>query len=127
MIKVELRAIHHLALNVSDYQQSKTFYVEKLGFRILGEYVFPSGTRRMDCASGKTRLEIFCNAVSTGEFSERNIGYRHLCFHTADIEKTVQEIQALGIAVEAIRNDPMTGEKMTFFYDPDGITIELHE
>ena len=124
---MQLDAVHHIALNVSNYERSKAFYVDQLGFRVLGEYVFPSGTRRMDCVSGKVRLEIFCNAVSTGEFAERNIGYRHLCFATADIERSVQGLLALGITAEPIRNDPMTGERMTFFHDPDGITIELHE
>ena len=124
---MELSDIHHVALNVSDYDRSKEFYIGKLGFRILGEYVFPSGTRRMDCVLGQTRLEIFCNAVSTEEFAERNIGYRHLCFYTENIEKLVDQMKALDIPVEEIRTDVMTGKKMTFFRDPDGIIFELHE
>ena len=124
---MNLDTIHHIALNVSDYERSKEFYVNKLGFRVLGEYVFPSGTRRMDCARGQTRLEIFCNAVITGAFAERSIGYRHLCFYTQDIEKTVRELHSLGIPTEQIRTDTMAGGRMTFFQDPDGLMIELHE
>lgn len=124
---MELTTIHHVALNVSDYDRSKAFYIGKLGFRILGEYVFPSGTRRMDCVLGQTRLEIFCNAASTGDFAERNIGYRHLCFHAENIDKLVNDLKVLEIPVEEIRTDAMTGERMTFFNDPDGIMIELHE
>ena len=30
-----LTAVHHIALLVSDYQKSKEFYVDKLGFRIV--------------------------------------------------------------------------------------------
>ncbi|HFD8586802.1 TPA: VOC family protein, partial [Streptococcus pyogenes] len=33
----------------------------------------------------------------------------------------------LGILVEPIRHDDYTGEKMTFFFDPDGLPLELHE
>ena len=124
---MELDRIHHIALNVSDYERSKHFYVNLLGFRILGEYVFPSGTQRMDCLRGQVRLEIFHNAVPSGDFVERNIGYRHLCFHTANIEGAVEELKALGIPVEEIREDRMAGGRMTFFQDPDGIMIELHE
>ena len=32
-----LTAVHHIALLVSDYQKSKEFYVDKLGFRIVRE------------------------------------------------------------------------------------------
>ena len=32
-----LKAVHHIALLVSDYQKSKEFYVDKLGFRIVRE------------------------------------------------------------------------------------------
>ena len=124
---MKLENIHHVAINVSDYERSKAFYVNKLGFCILGEYVYPSGTRRLDCTAGQIRLEIFCCAVETGTFAERNIGYRHLCFHTEDIEKDVDELRAKGILVESIRTDVMAGGRMAFFCDPDGITIELHE
>lgn len=124
---MELGNVHHIALNVSDYDRSKEFYVNKLGFAVLGEYVFPSGTRRMDCANGQTRLEIFCNTQSSGAFAEKNLGYRHLCFRTEDIEESVAELKALDIPVEEIRPDIMAGGRMTFFHDPDGVIIELHE
>ena len=29
--------------------------------------------------------------------------------------------------IEAIRVDDYTGKKMTFFHDPDGLPLELHE
>ena len=124
---MELGTIHHIALNVSDYERSKVFYIEKLGFQILWEYTFPSGTRRMDCVQGQTRLEIFCNSIAGNGYQERNLGYRHLCFLTEDIEGLAFKLKESGIVVEDIRTDMMSGGKMTFFRDPDGIVIELHE
>jgi glyoxylase I family protein len=124
---MELANIHHIAINVSDYDRSKEFYVSKLGFRILGEYIFPSGTRRMDCVAGQIRLEIFCNTGKPGAFVERNIGYRHLCFHAEDIETAVAELRTMDIPVEEIRSDMMSGGRMAFIRDPDDIIIELHE
>ena len=32
-----------------------------------------------------------------------------------------------GIETEPLRVDDFTGEKMTFFFDPDGLPLELHE
>lgn len=124
---MELGTIHHVAINVADYDRAKEFYVNKLGFQVLGEYVFPSGTRRMDCCLGDSRLEIFWVARAAEHPAEPFQGYRHLCFKAADIYKTAAELRALGIAVEDIRPDPMAGGLMTFFKDPDGLTLELHE
>lgn len=37
------------------------------------------------------------------------------------------ELNTLGIETEPIRIDFFTGKKMTFFHDPDGLPLELHE
>ena len=43
-------------------------------------------------------------------------------------EHTELEILAeVGIECEPIRVDDFTGKKMTFFHDPDGLPLELHE
>ena len=33
----------------------------------------------------------------------------------------------MGIACEPIRQDEFTQRRMTFFFDPDGLPLELHE
>ena len=43
------------------------------------------------------------------------------------MEETVKELNALGIETEPIRIDEVTGKKMTFFQDPDGLPLEIHE
>ena len=43
------------------------------------------------------------------------------------VEQTVEELRKLGIECEPIRVDDYTGKKMTFFHDPDGLPLELHE
>ena len=40
---------------------------------------------------------------------------------------TVKELTEVGIECETIRVDDYTGKKMTFFHDPDGLPLELHE
>ena len=32
---MKLNAVHHVALTVSDYEKSRDFYVNKLGFEII--------------------------------------------------------------------------------------------
>ena len=41
--------------------------------------------------------------------------------------KMVKELNARGIATEPVRIDDYTGKKMTFFQDPDGLPLEIHE
>lgn len=124
---MEFGVIHHMAINAANYDLEKDFYVNKLGFTVLGEYVFPSGTRRLDCQRGEARLEIFQTAKAVVRPPEPHLGYRHLCFRTENIREAVDELKAMGVEVEEIRTDPMAGGRMTFFYDPEGLPLELHE
>ncbi|MER2117541.1 MAG: VOC family protein, partial [Enterococcus casseliflavus] len=54
-------------------------------------------------------------------------GLRHLAFAVENIEAVVAKLAAKGIACEPIRFDTFTNKKMTFFQDPDGLPLELHE
>ena len=40
---------------------------------------------------------------------------------------SVAELEQMGIECEPIRLDSYTQKKMTFFFDPDGLPLELHE
>lgn len=54
-------------------------------------------------------------------------GLRHLAFRVESVEETVKELKSLGIECEPVRFDTYTKDKMTFFHDPDGLPIEIHE
>ena len=54
-------------------------------------------------------------------------GLRHLAFQVDDIDSVVAELKSKGIECEPIRMDEFTNKKMTFFFDPDGLPLELHE
>ena len=54
-------------------------------------------------------------------------GLRHLAFCVDSVEQTVKELAEGGIECEPIWADDYTGKKMTFFHDPDGLPLELHE
>ena len=54
-----LKAVHHIALLVSDYQKSKEFYVDKLGFRIVREnFREDRGDYKLDLILNGVELEI---------------------------------------------------------------------
>ena len=127
---MELSEIHHVAIIVSNYAASRDFYVNKLKFPVIREsYREDKEDWKLDLrVNPTTELEIFAPKNPPARLSyPEACGLRHLAFKTADIEKTVEELELLGIACEPIRLDAFTGKKMTFFADPDGLPLELHE
>ncbi len=127
---MRLSRIHHIAIIVSDYAVSRDFYVNKLGFSVVRENYRPERDDwKLDLrVNGDTELEIFGVKNPPKRVSRPEAcGLRHLAFQVDDIEKAVSELAGLGIPCEPIRSDAFTGRRMTFFFDPDGLPLELHE
>ena len=75
-----------------------------------------------------TELEIFAEENPPKRVNRPEAcGLRHLAFCVDNIEQTVNELAEAEIECEPIRVDSYTGKKMTFFHDPDGLPLELHE
>ncbi|ACD53168.1 MULTISPECIES: VOC family protein [Clostridium] len=126
---MNLNKIHHVAIIVSDYEKSKDFYVNKLGFNIIREnYRSDRGDYKLDLKLGDCELEIFGMKDSPKRVSRPEAcGLRHLAFKVECIEEIISELNKKGIETEPIRIDEFTNKKMTFFLDPDGLPLELHE
>ncbi|WP_207696595.1 glyoxylase [Enterococcus sp. DIV0212c] len=121
--------IHHVAINCSDYQKTKEFYVEKLGFEIIRENQRDNKNDvKLDLRLGVHELEIFIspNLPKRPSYPEA-LGLRHLAFKVENINEVIDFLDSKGIECEPVRIDTFTGEKMTFFFDPDGLPLELHE
>ena len=122
--------IHHAAIICSDYARSKHFYTEVLGLRVVAEaFREARNSYKLDLAlPDGTQLELFSfpNPPPRPSYPEA-CGLRHLAFEVADVAETVQALQAHGIAVEPIRVDEFTGQRFTFFADPDGLPLELYQ
>lgn len=126
---MNLSTIHHIAIIVSDYELSKDFYVNKLGFSIIRENYRPERNDwKLDLQCGNIELEIFGVVNPPARVSNPEAcGLRHLAFRVDDVEAAVKELEKLDIECEQIRTDEFTGKRMTFFMDPDGLPLELHE
>ena len=127
---MNLKQIHHVAIIVSDYTKSRDFYVNKLGFSIIRENYRPACEDwKLDLRINEnTELEIFGVSNPPARVTgPEAAGLRHLAFYTDNIEETVRELEENGIEVEPIRVDEFSGGKFTFFKDPDGLPLELHE
>lgn len=126
---MNLQTVHHIAIIGSDYEKSKHFYVEQLGFSVIREnYRAERDDYKIDLQLNGMELELFIikNCPKRLSYPEA-YGLRHLAFAVESVEQTGRELEEKGIATEPIRVDEYTGKKMTFFYDPDGLPLEIHE
>lgn len=127
---MKIKRIHHVAILTDDFEKSKKFYTEILGFTILAEtYREERKSFKLDLAiDGSYQIELF----SFPDFKERQSfpeakGLRHLAFAVDDIEEAVNELISKKVIVEEIRNDELTNKKFCFFFDPNGQPLELYE
>ena len=122
--------IHHIAIIGSDYNASKAFYVDKLGFAVIREnYREERKDWKIDLDAGNgIELELFIEPNPPKRVTRPEAcGLRHLAFYVESVEDTVEKLLQVGITCELIRVDEFTNKKMTFFFDPDGLPLELHE
>lgn len=124
-----LHQIHHVAILVSDYEASRAFYVDKLGFQVLRENVRPQrGDVKLDLRLGACELELFgVTGCPPRPTNPEAYGLRHLAFQVTDLAGAIAWLNGMGIETEPVRLDPYTGGRFTFFKDPDGLPLELHE
>lgn len=125
-----LHSIHHIAIICSDYEKSKKFYTEILGFNIVNE------TYRSERKSYKLDLSLndqyIIELFSFPEPPERpsrpeSCGLRHLAFKVTDIDAAIKILSEKGVVCEPIRVDEITNKRFTFFSDPDKLPLELYE
>lgn len=124
-----LTKTHHVAIICSDYRRSREFYVDKLGFEVV-RVVWRED--RQDyltmLRSGEVVLELFTKPTAPQRPTQPEaLGLRHLAFQVENVVETAAWLNSRGIETESIRTDTINGGRMTFFKDPDGLPLELHE
>lgn len=126
---MEISKIHHVAIICSDYQVSKNFYANILGFPVISEtYREERESYKLDLKVGDSQIELFSfpNPPKRPSFPEAR-GLRHIAFSVGDMDKVILSLSEKGVEVEPVRVDDLTGKRYTFFADPDGLPIELYE
>ena len=127
---LKLNRVHHIAIICGDYERSKKFYTEVLGFKLDRE-VFREErqSHKADLSlNGQYIIELFSFPAPPPRPSQPEAtGLRHIAFEVDDIEKEILLLQQMNVFVEPVRIDEYTGKKFTFFADPDGLPIELYE
>ena len=120
---------HHIAVISSDWEKAREFYIEKLGFTLEKEFFRPAQNDYLRMLrQGDTVIELFIRPDAPRRVNNPEaLGLRHLAFRVENIEPAVAWLKGMGIETEPIREDPYNGGRFTFFKDPDGLPLELHE
>lgn len=127
---MHLQKLHHVAIIASDYARSKDFYTRILGLKIISEtHRIERNSHKLDLALlDGTQIELFSFPSPPPRRSyPEACGLRHLAFSVTHLDREVAELEAMGVPVEVVRLDDLTGKRFTFFADPDGLPIELYE
>lgn len=127
---MKLENIHHVAIICSDYEKSKAFYRDVLGFQVEHEYYRRErDSYKTDLSlNGRYMIELFSFPDPPMRLSyPEAAGLRHIAFKVEQLDEAVAELNRKGIFCEAIRVDEYTGKRFTFLFDPDRLPIELYE
>ena len=125
-----LKQVHHIAIIASDYQLSKQFYCDILGFTLQAEaYREARDSWKGDLAlNGHYVIELFSFPSPPARPSRPEAcGLRHLAFSVEDLDRAVEHLEKHGVVCEPVRIDPFTDRRFTFFADPDGLPLELYQ
>lgn len=122
--------VHHLAIICTDYAASRRFYTEVLGLTVLQEvYRAERASYKLDLALHEQYLiELFSFPNPPARLTQPEAtGLRHLAFAVADVAAAAVLLEQQGVVCEPVRVDELTGRRFTFFFDPDGLPLELYE
>jgi glyoxylase I family protein len=127
---MNISKIHHVAIICSNYEVSKHFYTDILGFSIIAEnYREERDSYKLDLAVNSTyAIELFSfpNPAIRPSRPE-GTGLRHLAFQVDDLDVTISWLAENRVPAESVRIDEFTGSRFTFIADPDDLPIEFYE
>ena len=127
---MKVNRLHHIAIICSDYEKSKKFYTEILGFNIDNEiYREERKSFKLDLSlNGEYLIELFSFSTPPRRMTRPEAtGLRHIAFGVNDLGEWIKFLNTRNIETEPIRIDEFTNKRFTFITDPDKLPIELYE
>lgn len=110
---------HHIALKTRHFEESKKFYTDTLGFKIVGTL---GEGRILFIDIGGTTIELI-GTSDPAPAEQPSVGFTHLAFQVDDVDATYADLKAKGVNFHA---EPRgEGLRTAFFRDPDGNVLEL--
>jgi len=136
--QIDLGAIHHIRLTVTDIERSRTFYTELLGFEVAAEApashdpksdpTYPVLWGGVVMAKGNYLLGLRPVAAKGDRFDEDRVGLDHLSFNVesrAAMNAAIKLLDERGVPRGEVRELTSFGICVLPFRDPDNIQLEL--
>src|SRR5450759_1980502 len=136
--QIDLGAIHHIRLTVTDIELSRKFYTELLGFEVAVEAPashdpksdpsYPVLWGGVVMAKGSYLLGLRPVAAKGDRFDEDRVGLDHLSFNVesrAAMNAAIKLLDERGITRGEVRELTSFGICVLPFRDPDNIQLEL--
>lgn len=127
---IKINRLHHIAIICKDYEKSKRFYIEVLGFKIEKEvYREERHSFKLDLTLNEQYLiELFSFPTPPiRQTRPEATGLRHIAFEVDDLDKSFRILKDNNVNIEPVRVDEFTNKKFTFLFDPDNLPIELYQ
>ncbi|HUV54323.1 MAG TPA: VOC family protein [Candidatus Krumholzibacteriaceae bacterium] len=113
--------LDHIGFIVSDLEKSLAFYQKLFGFKVVKRFTFgTSNIVLLDVGDGLLEL-IQRPGPGTPPVENRS----HIALLEPDFDEKVKTLGKMGVEKRLIDGD--NGDRLCFFQDPDGHTLELTE
>jgi glyoxylase I family protein len=137
--------VHHVAINVGDFDRMARFYKDAFGFVPCREEFnwkgFPvidqmidvpnSAARSVMLKAGNCYLELFQYSAPEPESSRPlrpyDRGYTHLCVETNDMARDYEHLKKCGVDFTGREWLEEADVKAVYGYDPEGNIIEIQQ
>lgn len=130
-----IKKVNHIAIVVSDLEESLRFWVDALGLKLAHtEHVASQAVDVAFVPVGDSKIELLKptdNESGVARYLEkRGAGMHHLCFEVDDIVATLTHLKEVG--VQLINEAPVVGSdgrKFAFIHpkSANGVLVELYE
>ncbi|NLF12659.1 MAG: methylmalonyl-CoA epimerase [Anaerolineaceae bacterium] len=141
-----IRGVHHTCITVSNLERSIAFYRDFLGLELLfteeSERSQDDRSRALGIAGAKVKLAILKAGEARVELIEyvtaggrpydrqvNDVGAMHIAFQVENIDEVYRRMVDHGVRFTAppatIPAGPMAGWRWTYFFDPDGVSLEI--
>ena len=125
---MQLKGIHHIALNVSDLRRAELFYTDVLGFQVT--HRFSKGLRHLMLDAGNVSIALFeTPKLEVKEAMNLISDKGHLHFaleaEAKDFNNVVKELQEKNVTIDS--GPVKRGEGVSiYFNDPDKNHLEIY-
>ena len=118
--------LHFVSVYVSDQERSLRFFVDKLGFSVLADVRFASGSRWVEVSPPDGSAVLALVRPMQGFDEDHLVGHSGLItFLTEDVDRTRREWSERGVHFSIPPQTPSWGGTFCRFLDPDGNAFAL--